>query len=109
MSLPVAFGFALLCGFAVAAACGNYAEWREGARGGFHPPFVEPGKIMRSLLLALVAGPHFLLREVDSAHASGRAGPLLMAAGIAVSLIWMLASGIVILAASEQIVALTRV
>lgn len=108
MTLAQAFALAFLCGFSVAMASGHFAVWRQGAPAGLRPPYLTPERIGRSLVLSLAAGPYLLLCELRQARAENKAAAAWIVAGFALACLWMLASGIVILAASEQIAGLAR-
>lgn len=108
MTLAQAFALAFLCGFAVASASGNFAVWRHSAPAGLRPPYLTAGHVGRSLLLSIMAGPYLLLGELRLARSEHALAGFWIVAGFVLASLWMMASGIVILAASEQIAGLMR-
>jgi hypothetical protein len=90
------FAYALAAGLTIAGLAGACFELAFGRRLGFRPPFVTPGRIVRSLAVTIAAGPFMLANEALAAYRAGAiAASALSLCGLA-AVVWSAASGMVV-------------
>jgi hypothetical protein len=101
---PIAFAF--LIGLTVCGLAGSAMELASGRRLAFIEPYVTPSHILRSLGTTAVAGPFMLCNDALLAYRENRVSAMALVSCACTALVWFLASGIVLIAIAQEILAL---
>lgn len=88
--------YLFLCGLTLSGLVGSLCELVAGRRLGLRAPFVTRGRPLLAIALTAACGPMMLVNEgLESARGGGR-GPAFLAVCLLVALIWVFASGVVV-------------
>lgn len=96
MDLIAALTLAFLTGLTVAGLAGSTMELVFRQRLRLSAPFVQRERILLSLAATAVAGPFMLANEALASFRARRIGAAALAISMAVSFVWVLATGIVV-------------
>jgi hypothetical protein len=97
--------FVFLSGLTIAGLSGALIEFVTRERLALREPFVSPGNVSRSIVWVLLAGPLMTVNEGLAAVREERIGWPAFAGVLAFCLIWMLATGTMVVGLAQRALA----
>lgn len=97
MSLAQSVLFVFLAGLTLCGLSATVLELLTGARTSFAHPLLRRDRLAVSMIATAVAGPAMLINDALKARSFGRAGNRELLAAAAVSIVWLLSLGVLLI------------